>query len=54
MNDDNKYKIPVTLTTLINVPMIANTRMAPLKMDEFTDEIDVKVIVQMFCGILRE
>ena len=34
MNDDNKYKIPVTLTTLINVPMIANTRMAPLKMDE--------------------
>ena len=34
MNDDNRYKIPVTLTTLINVPMIANTRMAPLKMDE--------------------
>ena len=34
MNDDNKYKIPVTLTTLINVPMIANTSIAPLKMDE--------------------
>ena len=34
MNDDNKYKIPVTLTTLINVPMIANTSIAPLKRDE--------------------
>ena len=34
MNDDNRYKIPVTLTTLINVPMIANTSIAPLKMDE--------------------
>ena len=44
MNDDNKYKIPVTLTTLINVPMIANTSIAPLKTDEtwiFNDQIDI-------------
>ena len=50
MNDDNKYKIPVTLTTLINVPMIANTSIAPLKRDEtwiFDDKIDISVIAEL-------